>query len=229
VKRGKGKAIPAAPYPSSSHASGISILRPFFFSVLLFLCVSCATPLLRPPSAELERLWQAHAATLTPVSYWELRGRLAVRTDDRGGQASIMWQREDLRHQIRLNGPFGSGAVRVVQDQDGARLTDSQSRVFEAGDAEQLVALYTGWQLPLGHLNWWVRGLPVPGMHARRELDDSGRLKTLRQQDWEVQYQEYTRVDQRDLPNRLTLTRAATPSAPALEARFVIDRWAQVK
>jgi outer membrane lipoprotein LolB len=186
-------------------------------------------PLARPPEAQLERLWQEHAAALQPVSHWDLRGRLAVRTDERGGQASLSWQRTDLRHAIRLNGPLGRGVVRVTQDQDGARLEDADGRVYEAANAEQLLVFYTGWQLPIAHLDWWLRGLPVPGVAATRELDGAGRLKSLRQQGWALQYQEYIRADRLDLPSRLTLVREPADGVPGLEARFVIDRWAQVK
>jgi outer membrane lipoprotein LolB len=166
---------------------------------------------------------------LQPVSHWDLRGRLAVRTDDRGGQASLAWRREDRRHSIRLNGPLGRGVVRVTQDEQGARLQDADGRVVEAADAEQLLAMYTGWQLPIASLNWWLRGLPVPDRALVREFDAVGRLSSLRQAGWEVRYQEYTRVDRFDLPTRLTITRAAEGAVPGLEARFVIDRWAQVK
>lgn len=186
-------------------------------------------PAPRPAAEQLERLWQTHAMQLTPVTRWELRGRLAVRTDDQGGQATLSWQREAARQRIRLNGPLGSGAVRVTQDESGARLEDSAQRVFEAASAEELVYRYTGWQLPLAHLEWWVRGLPVPGLPATRELDDAGRLKSLRQQGWELRYEEYLRVEGYDLPVRLTLARAAHDPLPGIEARFVIDRWAQVK
>ena len=191
--------------------------------------VGCATPTPRLPEAQLERLWHTHAAALQPVSHWDLRGRLAVRSAERGGQASLSWHREDLRHAIRLNGPLGRGVVRITQDESGARLEDAEGRLYEAANAEQLLALYTGWQLPIAHLDWWLRGLPVPGVAATRELDSAGRLKSLRQQDWALQYQEYMRVESFDLPSRLTLVRDGADAVPGLEARFVIDRWAQVK
>ena len=190
---------------------------------------ACATPLPRPPAAELEALWSVHAATLAPVSQWTLRGRLAVRTDDRGGQAALSWQREAARHAIRLNGPFGQGVVRITQDADGAQLIDAQAREYQAATAEELLYLYTGWQLPIAQLDWWVRGLPAPGAESGRELDASGRLRRLRQQGWEVQYESYMRVAEYDLPGRLTLTRPADDTHPAMEARLVIERWAQVR
>jgi len=197
--------------------------------VMLLWCAGCAAPSVRPPDAVLDQAWRRHAATLTPISHWELRGRLAVQTDSRGGQATVTWVRADRRQSIQLNGPLGRGVVRVTQDERGARLEDSNRRMIEAGDAEQLVAEYTGWQLPIVYLDWWLRGLPVPELEAQRELDDQGRLRVLHQQDWTVRYQSYTRFDGYDLPSRMSVARGAAPPQPAIEVRFVIDRWAQLK
>jgi outer membrane lipoprotein LolB len=204
----------------------------FLFPLFSFLCASCAAPLPRPPADHLQLLWQTRESALLPIQHWELRGRLAVRADERGGQASLTWKRAAAQHQIRLNGPLGRGAVRVTQDETGAQLQDAEQHVFHAASAEELLYRYTGWRLPLANLNYWVRGVPVPGLPATRELDDAGRLKTLRQQDWEVQYQEYVRFEGYELPNRLTLTYTpdqTTPELPAMEVRLVIDRWAQVQ
>ena len=196
--------------------------------MVLFLA-GCAAPSSRPPDAVLDQQWRRHVTTLTTVTHWELRGRLAVQTDSRGGQATMNWRRDDRRQLIQLNGPLGRGMLRVIQDDHGARLEDSNRQVIEAADAEQLVAQYTGWQLPIASLDWWLRGLPVPDVAATHELDDQGRLRVLHQQDWTVQVETYTRFQDYDLPSRLTLSRAAVAQQPSIEVRFVIDRWAQVK
>lgn len=190
---------------------------------------ACTMPVPRPSDAQLQQLWQVHAAAVQPVSHWDLRGRLAVRVDDRGGQATLSWQRDADRHAIRLNGPFGQGAVRITHDGEGAVLQDAQGRTLTAANAEQLVALYTGWQLPLASLEWWLLGLPVPDRAAERELDEAGRLRDLHQLDWTVHYEAYRSVSGLSLPSRITLRRQAGESAPGMEARFVIDQWAQVK
>jgi outer membrane lipoprotein LolB len=206
--------------------------RVVLFSLFAFLCVSCAVPLPRPPADHLQQLWQARESALLPIRRWELRGRLAVRADERGGQASLTWQRDAAQHGIRLNGPLGRGVVRVTQDETGAQLQDAEQRVYRAASAEELLYLYTGWRLPITNLNFWVRGVPVPDLPASRELDDFGRLKTLRQQGWEVQYQDYVQSGNHELPSRLTLIYVpdrAAPEAPAMEVRLVIDRWTQVQ
>lgn len=206
--------------------------RAFLVSFSSILCLSCAAPLPRPSADHLQQLWQTRESALLPIQHWELRGRLAVHAAERGGQASLTWKRAAAQHSIRLNGPLGRGVVRITQDETGAQLQDAEQRVFHAASAEELLYHYTGWRLPLTNLNYWVRGVPVPDLPAIRELDDTGRLKTLRQQGWEVQYQEYVRFEDHELPNRLTLTYApdqASLELPAMEVRLVIDLWAQVQ
>jgi len=200
-------------------------------SLVAIFCVSCATPLPRPPEDQLQKSWQAHASALLPIEHWELHGRLAVRADERGGQASLTWRRAGQRHSIRLGGPLGRGALHLTQDESGAQLRDAEQRVQHAPNGEELLFNYTGWRLPVAHLNYWVRGLPAPDVAAEQELDESGRLRSLQQQGWLVQYQEYRRVDGRDLPSHLRLTSPANAASgqPAMEVRLVIERWAQVQ
>lgn len=206
------------------------LARVFCIALSSFLYVSCSAPLPRPADAQLQQLWQQHEAALLPIQHWQLRARLAVRADDQGGQATLFWRRDGSRHDIRLGGPLGRGLLQLTQDESGAQLQDAEQRILRAPSAEELLFRHTGWRLPVENLNYWVRGLPVPGVAIEQELDDSGQLKTLRQEAWEVQYQEYVLVDGRSLPSRLRLTNPRkTAGQPAMEVRLVIERWAQVQ
>lgn len=206
------------------------LARAFFIALSGFLFVSCTAPSPRPVDAQLQQLWQEHEARLSPIRRWELRGRLAVRADDQGGPASLVWRRDGSHHSMRLGGPLGRGMLQLTQDESGAQLQDAEQRILRAPSAEELLFRYSGWRLPVENLNYWVRGLPVPDVAMERELDDRGHLKTLRQEGWEVQYQEYILVDGRNLPRRLRLTNPQKPAGqPAMEVRLVIERWAQVQ
>jgi len=210
----------------------MKLRRTFLFSLFSILCLSCAAPLPRPSADHLQRLWQARESALAPIQHWELRGRLAVRAEERGGQASLTWKRDAAQHTIRLNGPLGRGVVRVTQNETGAQLQDSEQRLFHAANAEELLYRYTNWRLPLTNLNYWVRGVPVPDLPSSRELDNAGRLKTLHQQGWEVRYQDYVQSGIHELPSRLTLIYSPDPATmemPTMEVRLVIDRWTQVQ
>ncbi|MDH4135014.1 MAG: lipoprotein insertase outer membrane protein LolB [Gammaproteobacteria bacterium] len=205
-------------------------LRFFLFPVIASLCLSCAAPVPRQPEAALERLWHSHSASHSSLTRWSLRGRLAVRTESQGGQASISWQRDPDRQTIRLNGPLGRGVVRVTQDESGAHLTDASGNTGDAADATELLLRFTGWELPMASLDWWVRGLPVPDVAMWRELNDEGRLARLRQQGWEVEFSHYAPIDSSlVLPDRIVLRHDPGSRSTTLEVRLVIDRWEGLK
>lgn len=205
-------------------------VRSFFIAFSAFLYVSCSAPLPRPADVQLQQLWRQHEAALLPIQHWELRGRLAIRADDQGGQATLVWRRDGSRHGLRLGGPLGRGLLQLTQDENGAQLQDAEQRILRAPSAEELLFRYSGWRLPVENLNYWVRGLPVPSVAMEQELDDNGLLKVLFQEAWEVQYEEYILVDGRNLPRRLRLTNPRkTAGQPAMEVRLVIERWAQVQ
>ena len=152
----------------------------------------CAALPARTPD-EVAHAWAMRQQMLAPLTNWELRGRIALRSRDEGMQASLHWVRERERQRISLVGPLGSGQVRLTQDASGAELRDTEKNVRRAPTVRQLLVETTGWDVPLDDMDWWVRGLPAPGAKAEQELDEDGRLKTLTQLGWEVEFLEYDR------------------------------------
>src|SRR3989344_5287733 len=76
-----------------------------------------------------------------------------------------------------------------------------------------------------------VRGLPAPGAKAEQELDEDGRLKTLTQLGWAVEFLEYGRYGAYELPSKLFARRHENVPGiglnhVTLEVRVVIERWA---
>ncbi|MEK7697610.1 MAG: lipoprotein insertase outer membrane protein LolB [Pseudomonadota bacterium] len=206
--------------------TGFSFL---FFLFALLLLSGCAALSTRAPD-EVARTWAMRQQALAPITNWELRGRIALRSRDEGMQASLHWVRERERQRISLVGPLGSGQVRLTQDAGGAELRDTEKNVRRAPTARQLLVETTGWDVPFDDMNWWVRGLPAPGAKAEQELDEDGRLKTLTQFGWEVEFLEYGRYGAYELPSKLFARRRE--NAPGiglnhvtLEVRVVIERW----
>ena len=195
----------------------------------VLLLTGCAALPARAPD-EVARAWAARQQALAPITNWELRGRIALRSQDEGAQASLHWIREHGRQRINLVGPLGSGQVRLTQDADGAELRDNKKNVRRAPTIRQLLIETTGWNVPFDDMEWWVRGLPAPGVKAEQELDDDGRLKTLAQLGWEVEFLEYDRYGAYELPSRLFARRRENVSGielnhATLEVRVVIERW----
>ncbi|MEK7191642.1 MAG: lipoprotein insertase outer membrane protein LolB [Pseudomonadota bacterium] len=206
--------------------TGFSFL---FFLFALLLLSGCAALPARAPD-EVARAWAMRQQALAPITNWELRGRIALRSRDEGMQASLHWVRERERQRISLVGPLGSGQVRLTQDAGGAELRDTEKNVRRAPTARQLLVETTGWDVPFDDMDWWVRGLPAPGAKAEQELDEDGRLKTLTQFGWEVEFLEYGRYGAYELPSKLFARRRENAPGIGLnhvttEVRVVIERW----
>ncbi len=211
-------------------------MRRWALTLLVLLTAGCATPSVLPPLENPQRAWQVRQAQLLPLTTWNLVGRVALRSANDGGQASLRWEHTPVGQTIDLSGPLGRGLVRLQQDERGVRLLDGAQQVTTAENAEALLFNATGWHIPLEGLHYWIRGVPVPGVPQHLELDDQGRLAVLWQSGWEVRFLSYTRFGDHDLPNRLTLLLpqavASSPSPssdPAgrapVEARLIIERW----
>jgi outer membrane lipoprotein LolB len=206
------------------------VKRPVAAAAALLLAACAGVPE-RLPEANIQAAWQTHSAAIGALDTWKAQGRVGLRTPDDSGSASLTWVRTPAGQTIDLVGPFGGGRVHLVQDKRGATLK-SGSREYRAADATQLLQRATGWHLPLAGLDYWVRGLPEPG-RATLDFDTYGRLKTLVQSGWTVEYLDYRRTDNLELPTKLVLTRRFTggeagrseTQAGSVEVRLVIQHW----
>lgn len=208
------------------------LLRKFLgILIVVALTAGCATTSSLPPVENPAATWRARQSALTPIVAWKIQGRLSVRTAKEGGQASLLWVRDGVQQRMDITGPLGRGHLRLTQNNDGAELRDADQKTWRADNAEQLLYRTTGWWVPLDGLNYWVLGLPMPHVPATEELDDQGRLKTLIQSGWEIQFIEYAQQDALDLPQKFFIKRKIAPTeateaaAQSIEVRFVVEHW----
>jgi outer membrane lipoprotein LolB len=202
-----------------------------FSAAAVLLLAACTTVPERPPVSDPEDSFRQHQQRLSPVEHWQIRARMALRTDNEGWHASLFWSRQGRQQQLDLTGPLGRGHLRLSTDRDGARLRDSDNRTYSAPTVEELVLRATGHRLPLAELQYWVRGLPAPGDVQRRELDAWGRLARLDQQRWRIEFFDYARRGEWDLPGRLFARREPDPGnadhglRETIEVRLAIEHW----
>jgi outer membrane lipoprotein LolB len=192
--------------------------------LLAVLVAGCTRPE-RPPEAP-----SADGARLLALDHWEARGRIAVRREgDRpdGGQASMDWAQAGPQTTVALRGPFGAGGYEiatgpaglVVRSAAGEAVIDDPS----PDAAERWFASQLGWSFPVASARYWLRGLADPAVAAEVVRDTDGRVASLRQQGWEVDFAEYLAASGLWLPRRMTLT--GTPAGVPHRVRIVIDRW----
>jgi outer membrane lipoprotein LolB len=191
-------------------------------ALLAAVAAGCArlpqVPEFEPGAAE--RLWAAHRADLSALTRWTLHGRLAVKSPTGGWSATVHWQQDADAYLMRVIAPMGRGVIRIEGDRDSVSVRTPRDETLVATDPEALLEQELGFKLPVMGLRYWILGLPVPGQPvASKRLDRDGRLERLEQQQWRLQYSDYTEAGDRPLPSRISL------EAEDLTVRLVVQQW----
>lgn len=201
----------------------LPMLRPFIL-MLAVLLSSCAAPSKRFTQPPDEHRWQAHVRQMAGVTAWDIRGRIAIQTEDNGGQADLFWQQQSSDHyDIKLVLPFGGGTT-VLQGRDyGVVLISSDGQRIYEDNPDQLLASIQGWEFPVSGLVYWLRGMPVPG-HGSRLIhwNQDGYLELMEQDGWRIEMKGYKQVGNYHLPRKLFLNRLDDHE---LDVRLVFRQW----
>lgn len=195
--------------------------------IIVLFIAGCSAPLKKPsgPIPPAKNVSQntntSRQQALKSLTHWEAKGRLAVTQNQKGGNASFVWYQRGDSYEIKLFGPFGSGAVSISGRAGKVVLTEKNGRQTTADSPERLLKKIAGWEVPLTGLSYWLRGLPVPGQPLQtQKLDSNGLLQQLTQQGWEIDYESYSDNNgPLPLPNRLRLKNGP------LKIKMVVTAW----
>ena len=146
---------------------------------------------------------------------FDLSGRLAARYGSEAFSGNIAWRHARSADEMLITSALGAGVARIVREGDSVVLTTAEPREYRARDAEALTEEVLGFRLPLSGLADWVRGRPSAGAPAKTDYDEQGRLRSLEQGGWRIDYQAY----EAKLPSRMRLTYLE------IELRLAISQW----
>lgn len=164
--------------------------------------------------------WQKHTQHLQELDLWLLEGKLGYRDSRDGGSAWVNWQQSGTTFNVQLHGPFGTGATRILGDNNHAELQQSGRDTRMATSPAALTEQLFGWQWPVDQLQFWVRGIPSPHEPTTlRAHNAEGTLATLQQSNWQLEFTGYEQVDQWILPTRIN------GSSGEFSFTLVIKRW----
>lgn len=199
-------------------------VRSFVAGLSLCLALSaCVAPQTRQALPADPVQARANDARRSALAEWNLSGRIAVSTGDRGGSGRIDWQREAGEYTISLSAPVTRQSWQLSGNDRGARLEGIAGGPREDADVEQLLLSATGWNIPVRALQDWVRGIPAPAAEFGPEKHVySGSLPaSLEQAGWTIEYQEWlpAGTDRPQLPRRI-VARSGDASV-----KLVIDEW----
>lgn len=195
----------------------------FFTVFIVALLSACAAPQLRisPPDAI---LWQQHQQQVNRIHQWDIKGRVAFRTEKNGGHADFFWQQSDEQHyEIKLVAPFGGGTVRIQSQSDAVSLTTSDGEILVEQNIDALLSQIDVLNFPVTGLRYWLRGVPAPQSDARLlSWNEQGYLYMLEQDGWKIEMRNYTNVASYQLPRKIFLRRINNQN---IDVRLVIGQW----
>lgn len=162
--------------------------------------------------------WVEHVRQLTLMREWQIKGKIGIRTEDDGGSAYIDWSQSFDSFYILLSGPLGQGSTIISGNPFGARLQNAEGD-FISESPEQLVLDHTGWEIPINHLLYWIKGIPAPFGQPTITYNQHGTVDTMEQDGWALMYDRYGVALNQTLPQRIKI------SKNGLKVTLVIKQW----
>lgn len=205
-------------------ANGLNLLhKPYFFvTALIVFLAGCVTQPISPsatPAPTNASINQQHLAMLANINSFSLRGRLGVVTQKQGFSGSIEWQHQQVSDNIDVYSPVGGKVANIAKSADGVTLTDQKGHSIKAQDAESLTDMTLGFRLPLAGLSDWALGKPTASKIDTSTWDEKGRLLTLKQDGWDISYENYANSNGVDLPNKIVL------KSEKVNLKLLIENW----
>ena len=186
------------------------------------LLAACAGEPVRNPGqmAVQQDIWQQRKALLNNIEGWHVKGRVAVNNGSEFWAINLDWQQDKDTYIIYLNGPFGTGSVKLAGSRHGVILTDGDRNTFYANNPDTLLYEQTGVLMPVSHLRYWILGLPEPGQAQQQQLDNAGRLGSLQRDSWQIRFKRYVQVNNVQVPDKIFISRGED-----LNVRMIIADW----
>jgi outer membrane lipoprotein LolB len=196
------------------------LIRNASILAIVLLISACATqpipPSLPPTTSAIN---QQHLATLANIKAFALKGRLGVVTQKQGFSGGIDWQHQAITDNIDVFSPVGGKVANIARTSTGVTLTDQKGRSISAQDAESLTETTLGFRLPLSGLNDWALGRPTTSKIGAASWDEQGKLLTLKQDGWDISYENYFDNNGVFLPGLIVL------KSEKVNLKLLVEKW----
>ncbi len=199
----------------------MSLNRKLLLAVFVLAVSACATQPTAPTSKSLENLavHQAHLATLANIQAFSLKGRLGVVSQKQGFSGGIEWQHHTTTDNIDVFSPVGGKVANIAKTPDQVVLTDQKSHQIKANDAETLTETTLGFRLPLKGLSDWAVGRPTTSKIEASNWDSQGRLTMLKQDGWDIRFDNYLESSGTFLPTKIVL------KSEKVNLKLLVEKW----
>lgn len=164
---------------------------------------------------------ERHMQAIADITQFSLKGRMGIQSEGKGYSVGTQWAHQPDQNVIKILSPIGSEVANIESNADEVRLTTQDGKVYSAKDAETLTQDTLGWKLPMQGLEDWALGRPTKKLAEMIEWDKQGRITSMQQNGWKIEYPEYVQVGNYQLPKKIFLTH------PKLNLKMVVETWSQ--
>jgi outer membrane lipoprotein LolB len=182
---------------------------------------SCASVPASKPIGKVasQTLNQQHLLNIATIEQFTLQGRIGVQAEGKGFSGSLHWQHDAANDNIELYSPLGGQVASIKKTADKVALVDAKGNRISATDAETLTQTALGWQLPLTGLADWSLGRPTNSASDTITWDEFGHLSTLKQDGWNIEYQNYSEQNGHFLPGKILLRNEK------IYLKLLVEKW----
>ncbi len=187
-------------------------LLKLFFLLSALILTACTTTQKPMDNAS----WRMQRQKLNSITNWSISGKLAIITPEKKGSARIRWQQHGDDFDLNLTSVIGTRIMEMHKNGQQVLIVDDKGHQYYGTEPEELVYRLTGWQMPVTQLPIWIKGLPGDSDY---DISTDGQLKSIKAQNWQMDYQSYQDVSGWMMPEKITFT------GPKTELRLAINEW----
>lgn len=125
-----------------------------------------------------------------------------------GWHGKLNWRQTQNDFSMRILGPFGDEQAELLSDAGVLKLKTPDGQLASGNRLAEWQKQAFGTTVPLQALPYWLHAVPYPDMPQPSIKKANGKLSQLQQDGWQVNYSDWGKFDGRDMPKRITMTKA---------------------
>ena len=194
--------------------------------VLLPILAGCAITPPAPVVSEQEKLrrWEQHQQQIANIHSWSIHGRVALFVDDEVYNLGLNWTFSEHESTLKLEAALGQGVIQLEKNGSQVSLMTSEGETYFGDNAEQVLTQSTRLSIPVDGLEFWIKGIQHNQSAYTPVLNNSGLASSITQDQWKINYLDYTEAALPDhnnplLPHKMYMKRQN------IALKIVIDQW----
>lgn len=185
--------------------------------ITLNSCVNLKLPKAKTQNFKIKSVKQ-RSLELEQLKKWEINGAFSIQNKGKINLANYDWKQDKNKYHIEIRSTLNLYSLLIEGRPKKVTLWESRNKPISAISPEELLQKRLGWSIPISNLSYWIKGLAAPEL-SKEKFDNYGHLISISQQDWQVNFSNYTTINSVDLPCILKI------NGHGLIIKMVIKNW----